>query len=80
MPVQSFVKLSINKDEEWCSMRISRKIDIEQLQNEKSELFDKHVLNILNGQVMYEEFKDKKLMGSCDYAPFNEAMCINANY
>ncbi|MET4562882.1 hypothetical protein ABIA69_004073 [Lysinibacillus parviboronicapiens] len=60
-------------------MRISRKIDIEQLQNEKSELFDKHVLNILNGQVMYEEFKDKKLMGSCD-SPFNEAMCINANY
>lgn len=73
MPVQSFVKLSINKDEEWCSMRISRKIDIEQLQNEKSELFDKHVLNILNGQV---KFKDK---GSCD-SPFNEAMCVNANY
>ncbi len=78
MPVQSFVKLTINKDEEWCRMNIFRKIEVEQLQNEKSELFDKDVLNILNGQVMYEEFNDKKLMGDSDYAPFNEAMCVNA--
>ena len=27
---------------------------------------------------MYEEFKDEKLMGESDYAPFNEAMCANA--
>ncbi|CAH0305611.1 hypothetical protein SRABI133_04728 [Peribacillus simplex] len=26
---------------------------------------------------MYEEFKDKKLMRNTDYAPFNEAMCVN---
>ncbi len=78
MPVQSFIKLTINKEEEWCRMNISRKIEVEQLQNEKNELFDKDVYNILNGQVMYEEFKDKKLMGDSDYAPFNEAMCVNA--
>ncbi|WP_242490975.1 helix-turn-helix domain-containing protein [Priestia endophytica] len=78
MPVQSFVKLTINKDKEWCRMNISRKMEVEQLQNEKSEFFDKYVLNILNGQVMYEEFKDKKLMGDADYVPFNEAMCVNA--
>lgn len=78
MPVQSFVKLTINKDEEWCRMNISRKIEVEQLQNKKSALFDKYVLNILNGQVMYEEFKDNKLMGDSDYVPFNEAMCVNA--
>lgn len=59
-------------------MNVSRKIEVEQLQNEKSELFDKDVLNILNGQVMYEEFKDNRLMGDSDYAPFNEAMCVNA--
>ena len=58
-------------------MNISRKIEVEKLQNEKSELFDKYVLNILNGQAMYEEFKDKKLMGDSDYVPFNEAMCVN---
>ncbi len=78
MPVQSFLKLTINKEEEWCSMNISRKLEVEQLQKENSKLFDKYVLNILNGQVMYEEFKDKKLMGDSNYAPFNEAMCINA--
>jgi len=59
-------------------MNISRETEVEQLQNEKGELFDKDVLNILNGQVMYEEFKTKKLMGNSDYAPFNEAMCVNA--
>lgn len=40
-------------------MNISRKIEFEQLRDRKSELFDKEVLNILNGQVMYEEFKTK---------------------
>ncbi|WP_181347885.1 AraC family transcriptional regulator [Thalassobacillus sp. CUG 92003] len=35
------------------------------------------VLHILNGQVMYDEFKRSKKMNS-DYAPFNEAMCVNA--
>ena len=78
IPVQSFVKLTINKDKEWYRMNISRKIEVEQLQIEKSELFDKDILNILNGQVMYEEFKNKRLMGDSDYAPFNEAMCVNA--
>ncbi|MDF9450277.1 helix-turn-helix domain-containing protein [Bacillus toyonensis] len=77
MPIQSFVKLNINKEEEF-KMNISRKIEVEQLRNRKCELFDKDVLNILNGQFMYEEFKNEKLMGESDYAPFNEAMCVNA--
>ncbi|MBW8347844.1 AraC family transcriptional regulator [Bacillus sp. IITD106] len=59
-------------------MNISRETEVEQLKNRKQELFDKDVLNILNGQVMYEEFKNKKLMGDSDYVPFNEAMCVNA--
>jgi AraC-like DNA-binding protein len=78
MPVQSFVKLSINNGKDWYIMNISRKIKVEQLRNEKSELFDKDVLNILNGQVMYDEFKNERLMGESDYAPFNEAMCVNS--
>ena len=79
LPIQSFVKLTINKNEEWCRMNVSRKFEVEQLQKAKSELFDKDVLNILNGQVMYEEFKENKLMGDSDYVPFNEAMCVNAS-
>lgn len=59
-------------------MNISRSTEVEKLQSEKSELFDKCVLHILNGQAMYEEFKDKKLMGASSYAPFNEAMCVNS--
>jgi len=79
MPVQSFVKLTINQGEDGCKMALSREIEVEQLQNENRELFDKDVLNILNGQMMYEEFKMKKLMGDSDYVPFNEAMCVNAS-
>ncbi|WP_141537984.1 AraC family transcriptional regulator [Bacillus cereus] len=76
MSIQSFVKLNINKEGEF-KMNISRKVEVEQLRNAKSELFDKDVLNILNGQMMYEEFKNEKLMGDSDYSPFNEAMCVN---
>lgn len=76
MPIQSFVKLNLNNEGAF-NVNISRKIEVEQLRNRKSELFDKEVLNILNGQLMYEEFKNEKLMGDSDYAPFNEAMCVN---
>ncbi|HDR4364231.1 TPA: AraC family transcriptional regulator [Bacillus cereus] len=76
MPIQSFVKLNLNNEGAF-NVNISRKIEVEQLRNRKSELFDKEVLNILNGQLMYEEFKNEKLMGHSDYAPFNEAMCVN---
>jgi hypothetical protein len=59
-------------------MNISKKIEVKKLHHEKIELFDKDVIHILNGQVMYEEFKSNRLMGDSDYAPFNEAMCVNA--
>ncbi|MNO93236.1 hypothetical protein D3C76_848330 [compost metagenome] len=78
LPVQSFVKITINREGECFKMNVSRKIEVEQLRHERSELFDKDVLNILNGQIMYEEFNDNKLMGESDYVPFNEAMCVNA--
>ncbi|WP_449621008.1 helix-turn-helix domain-containing protein [Robertmurraya sp. Marseille-Q9965] len=77
MPVQSFVKLTIHQGEDDCRMSNSRETEVEQLKNRKRDLFDQDVLNILNGQEMYEEFKNKKLMGDSDYAPFNEAMCVN---
>ncbi len=58
-------------------MNISRKLEIEKLQNENRELFDHNVLHILNFQILYEEFKENKLMGEADYALFNEAMCVH---
>jgi hypothetical protein len=67
----------MNKTGEWYKMNVSRIIEVEKLHHDRSELFDKDVLHILNGQVMYEEFKNNRLMGDSDYAPFNEAMCVN---
>lgn len=52
--------------------------EVEKLQSKRRELFDQDVLNILNGEMMYEEFKSKQLMGDSDYAPFNEAMSVHA--
>ncbi|MDG5789439.1 AraC family transcriptional regulator [Evansella sp. AB-P1] len=78
MPVQSFAKLTIHLGEEGYRMKISRATEVKQLKKRKRRLFDRDVLNVLNGQVMYEEFKNKKLMGDSDYVPFNEAMCVNA--
>ena len=74
LPVQSFTKLSIHKKGEGIGMDLSQKMKV----NKTWNIADEHVLSILNGQVMYEEFKEKKIMGQSDYAPFNEAMCVNA--
>ena len=56
MSIQSFLKLNLNKEGAF-NMNISRKIEVEQLRNRKSELFDKEVLNILNGQVCMKNLK-----------------------
>ena len=74
-PVQSFVKLIFNKRRGAERMDVTK--EVEDLQRTRGELFDEDVLNILNGQMMYEEFKTKKLMGNSDYVPFNEAMCVH---
>lgn len=58
-------------------MTYSKANEVNRLKYEMSELFGKDALHILNGQFMYDEFKDEKLMGNSDFAPFNEAMCIN---
>ncbi len=59
-------------------MGFSREMRVNQIQSATSDFSDEHVLNILNGQVLYDEFKNNKIMGDSDYAPFNEAMCVNA--
>lgn len=75
MPVQSFSKLTVQREDGY---KMNKEAEVNQLKKRKRELFDQDVLNILNGQLMYDEFKNKKLMGDSDYAPFNEAMCVHA--
>ncbi|MFC4411208.1 AraC family transcriptional regulator [Chungangia koreensis] len=58
-------------------MHILKMDEMNRLQQERRELFRKDVLHILNGQAMYEEFEDGKLLGDSDYVPFNEAMCVH---
>lgn len=74
-PLQSYVKLNINGLKECFTMDISQKLKIETLQNQMIDEFDQDILNILNGQMMYEHFYTHQLMGKSDYVPFNEAMC-----
>lgn len=74
-PVQSFVKLTLEQNKDVN--RVSFIKEVEQLQNRNGELFDEDVLNIFNGQMMYDEFHSNKMMGNSDYVPFNEAMCVH---
>ena len=58
-------------------MDISQKLKIEALQEKNNAQYGQELLNVLNGQMMYEEFTKQQLMGNSDYVPFNEAMCAN---
>ncbi|REE55337.1 AraC family transcriptional regulator [Paenibacillus taihuensis] len=76
-PLQTYVKIKMNRREDAFSMDISQQLKIDALQNKIQDQFDQDILNILNGQMMYEEFYNHQLMGKSDYVPFNEAMCSN---
>ncbi|SDX06149.1 helix-turn-helix transcriptional regulator [Paenibacillus sp. CF384] len=76
-PLQTYVKLNINRREGDFMMDISQKLKIGALQHKMQDQFDQDILNILNGQMMYEEFYHHQLMEKSDYVPFNEAMCSN---
>lgn len=77
MPLQSYVKLNMNGENEGFILDFSQKLKIETLQSKIANQFDQEILNILNGEKMYEEFFTHQLMGQSDYVPFNEAMCSN---
>ncbi|EUJ29884.1 Right origin-binding protein [Listeria grayi] len=77
VPIQTVFKLTINKEGEGYQMDISKKIESDQLPTLKQAFLNQNVLNVLNGQHMYKVFKDKQLMGSADYVPFNEAMSVH---
>lgn len=77
LPVQSFPKLSVTSDKGMMAMNRAREQEVARLQADSGELFECDVLNVLNGQMMYEEFAGKQLMGDSQYVPFNEAMCVH---
>jgi hypothetical protein len=51
--------------------------EVLRIQHQNNKLFKENILHILNGQLMYDEFHRKNIMGEADYVPFNEAMCVN---
>ncbi|CAJ1316361.1 helix-turn-helix domain-containing protein [Paenibacillus nuruki] len=77
-PWQSYFKLNIEQGEDIKMLDISQKLVITELQNQLTAFADQDILNVLNGQVMYEQFRTQELMGQSDYVPFNEAMCVHA--
>lgn len=74
-PVQSIVKIKTYKGD--FLMNITRKLEVQQLREADNTLFETDILNILNGQMMYDEFDQHKLMGNSDAIPFNEAMAVH---
>jgi len=77
-PWQSYFKLNIEQGEDMKMLDISQKLVITELQHQLNAFADQDILNVLNGQVMYEQFRTQELMGQSDYVPFNEAMCVHA--
>ncbi|WP_046216111.1 helix-turn-helix transcriptional regulator [Paenibacillus wulumuqiensis] len=76
-PLQSYIQLNIDPYGRELTMDISSKQGIEQLQQHVESLYEHQILNVLNGQTMYEQFKAQQWMGGSDYVPFNEAMCVH---
>ncbi|MBT2281626.1 AraC family transcriptional regulator [Priestia megaterium] len=54
---------------------LSYKLKIKDFHNKMNHRFGFEILNILNGQVMYELFQTHQLMEKGEYISFNEAMC-----
>ncbi|PFW73898.1 MULTISPECIES: hypothetical protein [Priestia] len=54
---------------------LSYKSKIKDFYNKMNNQFGFKILNILNGQVMYEVFQTNNLLKKGEYIPFNEAMC-----
>jgi len=76
-PWQSYFKLNIEQGEDITMLDISQKLVITELQNQLTAFADQDILNVLNGQMMFEQFRTQELMGKSDYVPFNEAMCVH---
>ncbi|MED4219556.1 AraC family transcriptional regulator [Priestia megaterium] len=54
---------------------LSHRSKIKDFHSKMNHQFGCKILNILNGQVMYEVFQTNEFFGKGEYIPFNEAMC-----
>lgn len=54
---------------------LSHRSKIKDFHSKMNHQFGSKILNILNGQVMYEVFQTNKFLEKGEYIPFNEAMC-----
>lgn len=54
---------------------LSHRSKIKDFHSKMNHQFSSKILNILNGQVMYEVFQTNKFLEKGEYIPFNEAMC-----
>lgn len=50
---------------------------LSQLKKEEGTLFEQDVFHIVNGEVMYADFKKAGIIENAQIAPFNEAMCVH---
>jgi hypothetical protein len=76
-PKQTVVLSEFNVVNEGSTiMRTSEKLEIQKAQKLLYDQFGASVLNVLNGQSMYDNFIEYNLMEYGNFAPFNEAMCV----
>ncbi|MEG0255162.1 AraC family transcriptional regulator [Vagococcus sp.] len=75
--IQNYHTLKLKKEIGDYMIDGSKKIELAAKQENRQATYDTAILNILNGEFMYHDFKSNQLMGNSDYVPFNEAMCSN---
>ena len=73
-PIQNFHQLYMKKGESDYMINNTKKEELLAIQKTNP---NGKILNILNGEQMYHNFKTNQLMLDSDYVPFNEAMCVN---
>lgn len=79
-PLQQYAKRSLIASDTYegaIPMHELKTADILHLQHQVEQIYEQDILNVLNGQLMYQEFQSNQWMGNSDYVPFNEAMCTH---
>ncbi len=76
-PLQMYARRDLNETRGAIRMDMTTTEVIVQLQDKVEQLHEQDILNVLNGQHMYEKFRSNQWMGASDYVPFNEAMCVH---
>ncbi len=74
-PIQSFAKKRLVLEGGTWHLNYAK--EVAQLKKQNRLFDDAQVLNIFNGQMMYDQFHENQWMGQSDYIPFNEAMCVH---